>query len=139
MADMHIGALFDRYIPAIFSMLAEHGHDGGAPYGRYHMFGPDTVDIEIGVPTDGPTIELSALSGVESGAIGRSELPGGLTAIVTHRGPYDTLGQSYDILHDWIHTQGHDEGDGPWELYVDSPDKVDDPARIRTEIYWPVL
>ena len=139
MADLDIGALFDSYLPKIHTRLAEAGVTGGPSYGRYHMFGPDRADIEIGVPTPTPVAGLNRLSEVTAGEVGLSELPGGLTAIVVHRGPYQTLGESYGLFHDWIHQQGHDEGEGPWESYVDAPDRDSDLAQLRTEIYWPAL
>ena len=57
---------------------------------------------------------------------------------MVHRGPYPTLGEAYSTLHDWIHAQGFDEGDGPWETYIDNPEEVADVAQLRTEITWPV-
>lgn len=139
MADLDVGALFDAHIPKIHALVTAAGQKGGPPYGRYHMFGPSRADIEIGVPIDTPLSGLESLSEVEAGEIGLSELPGGLTAIVVHRGAYETLGEAYGVFHDWIHEQGHDEGDGPWESYVDDPSKVLDPSQVRTEIFWPAL
>jgi effector-binding domain-containing protein len=139
MADLDVAALFDSHLPAIYEKVTAAGQSGGAPYGRYHMFGPKLADIEIGVPIEAPVPGLDRLSEVKAGDVGLSELPGGLTAVVVHRGPYDSLGESYGIFHDWIHEQGHDEGDGPWESYVDDPGSVADPTQVRTEIYWPAL
>jgi len=139
MADLDVSALYDTHLPKISTRVAEAGLHGGPPYGRYHMFGPDRADIEIGVPTTTPVPGLDRLSDIRPGEIGLSELPGGLTALVVHRGSYDTLGESYGLFHDWIHKQGHDEGEGPWESYVDSPSSVADPSQVRTEIYWPAL
>jgi len=139
MADLDISALFDTYLPKIHARVTEASLKGGPPYGRYHMFGPERADIEIGVPTGTPAAGLDRLSAVAAGEIGLSELPGGLTAVVVHRGSYKTLSESYELFHDWIHQQGHDEGEGPWESYVDAPSSVSDPSQVRTEIYWPAL
>ena len=70
--------------------------------------------------------------------MGGSELPGGQAAVLVHRGSYDTLSAAYDGLHDWIHAQGYDEGDGPWETYIDNPEEVTDVAQLRTQLTWPV-
>ena len=139
MADLDVSALFDSHLPKIYARIATTAVDGGPPYGRYHMFGPDRADIEIGVPTATSVPGLDRLSDVTAGQVGLSELPGGLTAVVVHRGSYETLGESYGLFHDWIHQQGHDEGEGPWESYVDAPGSVSDQSQVRTEIYWPAL
>jgi effector-binding domain-containing protein len=139
MADLDLAAAFDRGMPLVASRIAETGGSmAGPPFGRYHQFGPDVVDVEIGFPvTDAP--DLPALAEVPSGEVGRSELPGGPVAKVVHRGPYDGLKGTYDALHEWIHAQpGYDDGPGPWESYVDSPSDASDMSQLRTEVVWPL-
>jgi effector-binding domain-containing protein len=140
MAELDLGAAFDRYMPLIGEQLGELGATAvGAPFGRYHRFGPDVVDVEIGFPVDRAPASLPALASCAAGEIGASELPAGLVARTTHLGPYDNLSKAYDALHDWIHAQpGVDDGDGPWESYVDNPMEVSDPGALRTEIVWPL-
>ena len=138
MSELALGSLFDRYMPAVAQKAGESGASlAGAPFGRYHRFGPDIVDVEIGFPVDAWPAGIPALEDCRSGEIGTSELPGGPAARLTHIGPYSTLSQEYDALHEWIHGQGHDEGPGPWECYVDDATKVK-ASQLRTEIFWPI-
>ena len=58
--------------------------------------------------------------------------------MATHLGSYNTLSQTYDRLHEWIHEQGREEGPGPWESYVDDPAVVRDHSLLRTEVVWPL-
>lgn len=139
MAELDLGTAFDRFMPELFARAGETGATPtGAPFGRYHRFGPDVVDVEIGIPVAAWPDGVTPMSDLDEGQIGTSELPGGRTALLVHRGSYDTLKAGYDGLHEWIHAQGADEGNGPWEVYVDNPTEVEDVATLRTEIYWPI-
>lgn len=131
--------LFDEHLPNIAHRLADLGAEpAGPPYARYHEFGAEEVDVEIGIPVEAPVGALRPLAEAEAGEMGTSELPGGPAAITVHRGAYDGLSQTYDQLHDWIHAQGRDEGPAPWESYVDDPSEVRDASELRTEVIWPV-
>ena len=139
MAELDLASAFDRGMPLVAARIgATGGSIGGPPYGRYHRFGPDVVDVEIGFPVASPP-DLPELGDVPTGEVGRSELPGGPIARATHLGPYDGLSGTYDALHEWIHGQpGVDDGPGPWESYVDSPSETADMAQLRTEVFWPL-
>ena len=54
-AETDMGQLFGRYLPLIGGRLAASGVEiAGAPFGRYHQWGPDQVDVEIGIPVAAP-------------------------------------------------------------------------------------
>ena len=113
--------------------------DGRGPFARYHAFGPEYVDVEIGIPIAAPIDGVASLASLPAGEIGASGLPGGPVARTVHRGSYDGLKDAYDALHSWIHEQpGVDDGDGPWESYVVDPTTVADVSQLRTEITWPL-
>jgi effector-binding domain-containing protein len=140
MAELDLASAFDRYLPATFGRVQELGGQmTGAPFARYHAFGPDHVDVEIGVPIAAPITDVPPLASLPAGEIGASDLPGGPVARTVHRGSYDGLKDAYDALHSWIHAQpGIDDAAGPWESYVDDPTTMADPSQLRTEISWPV-
>ena len=139
MADVDMGAVYDRELPRLFARLQELGAEmAGAPYGRYFAWGDDEVDVEIGLVLTRPRDDLRPLRELPAGDIGASELPAGSAAVVTHWGPYDGLPTTYGRLHDWIHEQGREDTVGPWESYLTDPGTVTDPADLQTEICYPV-
>jgi effector-binding domain-containing protein len=131
MSELDLAALFDEHLPNIAHRLADMGVEpAGPPYGRYHQFGPEHVDVEIGIPVDIPVSNFRRYEEAEPGELISSELPGGQVAITIHRGAYDKLSDTYDA-------QGRDEGTGPWESYVDDPGEVP-MEEAKTEVIWPL-
>ena len=133
MDELDLGAMFATHLPRLHAAAP----GAGPAYARYHEFGPSHADIEIGVPIGDISPDLPDPEGGLD-PIEPSELPGGLTAVVIHHGSYETLGAAYDMFHDWIHAQGHEDGPGAWESYIEVPDDVEDVASLRTVLHWPL-
>ena len=75
MAELDLAKAFDQYMPAVAKAITEAGASiGGPPYGRYHRFGPDVVDVEIGFPVAGAPAGMPTLGSGAPGEVGRSEL-----------------------------------------------------------------
>jgi AraC family transcriptional regulator len=74
-----------------------------------------------------------------TGEIGVQEIPGGLHAVVTHRGPYEKLEETYHLLfREWVPTCGHQLRSFPcFEVYQNDPAKTR-PEDLVTDIYVPL-
>jgi AraC family transcriptional regulator len=73
------------------------------------------------------------------GEFGVLELPGGRHAVATHRGPYETLSQTYQRLYGaWLPKSGYELGDTPaFEQYLNSPQSAK-PEDLMTLIHVPI-
>jgi effector-binding domain-containing protein len=65
-------------------------------------------------------------------------LAGGTVAVAQHWGPYEAIGESYDELGRWVSEHGRQPAGPMWEMYWTDPESEPDPAKWRTEIFWPV-
>jgi effector-binding domain-containing protein len=102
----------------------------GPPYARYFRWSDEGVEVEIGVPV------AERVAG--DGRLIAGELPGGQVARTVHLGPYDSLTETYDALHDWISAQGREPAGAPWEVYLRTHADVANPSELTTEVVWPV-
>jgi effector-binding domain-containing protein len=140
MVQLDLASAFARYLPKVGERVSSTGEvPVGPPYARYHEFGPEQVDLEIGVPVAVPISSLPPLAECAPAEIGASALPGGTAAVATHLGTYDTLSKTYDRIGEWLHDEAYTAGAGPWESYVDDPEEFDDLSQVRTEVYWPLF
>lgn len=72
--------------------------------------------------------------------VGMQVMPGGRWAVFQHKGPYDTLWQSWNMAdRDWLPRSGETLRDvPPVEIYLDDPRKTP-PEKLCTEILIPIV
>lgn len=129
----NVGATLGEILPEVWNYVTEKGlTPSGPPITRYFTYTDTTVDLEAIAPVSAP-VEVDGGGRIKSG-----ELPGGRAATTVHVGPYETISDSYDALHEWIGEQGLEAIGACWEVYLTDPTEVSDPSQIRTEIFWPV-
>ncbi|PXX71723.1 effector-binding domain-containing protein [Nocardia tenerifensis] len=122
---------FDTSFGALAEAISAQGLTVVGPaFGLYRGDPGDTLDIEVGFPTDRAV--------QPSGTVTVGSLPGGRVARLLHVGGFDGLTSSWDRLHSWILAQGLDASSQRWEVYVTQPSPEMDPADLRTELNWPV-
>lgn len=64
--------------------------------------------------------------------------PGGELLIAHMWGPYDQVGQAYQQIENWLRENKRKPKSAPFEVYVNDPNSVKDPAQIQTDIYQPI-
>jgi DNA-binding transcriptional MerR regulator len=55
-----------------------------------------------------------------------------------HKGPYSTIGDTYNKLFSWLHEHGYTPADNPRESYIDGIWNKEDPEEWLTEVQVPV-
>ncbi len=122
---------FDRSFGVLGGALAAQGVTPAGPaFALYHGVPDETMDLEVGYPTD-RAIE-------PDGAVEAGGLPGGRVARVVHAGSFDGLIDAWQRLGAWIGEQGLTRGQPYWEVYLTEPSPDMDPADLRTELNWPI-
>jgi effector-binding domain-containing protein len=121
-------SFFDR---AFSSLPAECQAQGveitGPPFALYRRPPGESIDLEVGFPTDG-VVE-------PRGEIRPSELPEGRAATATHRGAYDGLGQAWQSLFEAMQAAGLKPAFPFWEVYATKPSPDMDPTDLMTQLY----
>lgn len=91
----------------------------------------DEWDWEVFAELEEPAAATDAREG-----IGVRQLPSALMATMLHRGPYDTVDETYERLGAWIDTHDYRHAGAPEEIYLSPPDVP--PDEILTEVRIPV-
>ena len=108
-------------------LVAAGGVVLGSPYARYHSFTKNETDIEVG-------FEVGASIDVEGAEMGT--LSAGREAVLTHRGSYMAIPETFAALEAWVGENAVSRG-VPRETYLSNPDETPMAERV-TEIIWPI-
>jgi effector-binding domain-containing protein len=126
-----MGEAYREMLHRVGALAKEHGVEpSGPPFALYHSYSEQEVDFEAGIPVP------VAVAGTDE--IISRELPASRAAVTWHIGPYDTIGDAHGFLDGWVHGQGLDHGDAPWEVYWTDPSDEPDSSRWRTEVGYPI-
>jgi AraC family transcriptional regulator len=123
----------------LYGWVAQHGFQPtGMPSGVY-LTSPDEA------PESQAKWELqTALAGVHSpveadeSSCGIRDNPAVTVAFAMHRGPYETVGETYEHLQHWVSANGYAMAGPPQEAYFSDPDEVP-PEEYLTEVRFPVI
>lgn len=128
----HMTEYFGRAFATAAAELSRQGlFPAGPPVALYHGApSENAADITAGFPVAEPLSPTPA-------AVLQS-LPGGPAIVAVHSGPYDTLGQTYAELTEWMTEQNLKPAGDMWEEYLVGPDSEANPAKWQTRIVFPL-
>ena len=82
---------------------------------------------------------LAVSSAVEAqGRIQSGVLPGGEAATFLHIGPYDQMMSSRVLIEEWMQEHRRESAAPGWEVYLNDPQAVGDPAKFETLLVQPL-
>lgn len=87
------------------------------------------VEIAAGFPVAEP-IEVT-------GEYAIVEMSAGQAGTTLVEGPYERLPEAHAALQEWLIATGHTGSGDPWLIFWATPDDVDLPSELRTELVWP--
>jgi effector-binding domain-containing protein len=114
----------------IMSVLGRQGvQPVGAPFAIYHNMDMNDLDVEMGFPVAAP---FRAEGRIKPGSI-----PGGRTAVATHKGPYETMEKTYNGITAFIAEKKAVPMGLCYEVYLSDP-QTTKPEDMLTEINFPL-
>lgn len=123
--------VFGPAVQELFAVLGAQGIETvGAVFAHHLRMPPGQFVFELGVQVLAPV--------AASGRVQPGSLPAGRVAHTTYTGPYDGLHGAWSAFDSWMSTQDLAQAENLWEHYVFGPDKTENPATYRTELYRPL-
>lgn len=126
-----IGSVLGAAFGEVYGFLgARQGEPEGPPFVIYYDVpeADNPIDVEVCAPI---RRAIDPPPGWEA-----RELPAGTFATLTHVGPYDTIGTTYEALTAWIGTHDLAMAGAPREVYLSEPGTP--PEQVKTIVEIPV-
>ena len=109
----------------------------GMPTAVYFTMPAETPEAEslweLWAPVAGAAGEVAP----DASGVGIKSVPATLAVSAMHKGPYDTVAPTYELLWRWIGENGYVPAGAPMERYYSDPAEVP-PEEYMTEIVMPV-
>lgn len=101
-----------------------------APFGIYHKYTPEDVDVEPGIPVNGNPVPEGRMNVIKT--------YGGKVMQLKFFGPYSKLHEAWNGLMEHVNENNYQVAASPFEVYVTNPAEEKDPSKLLTELYCPI-
>lgn len=112
------------------SMKEQSLEYSSAPFGIYHDYSPEDVDVEVGIPVAGNPNPIGRVNVIQT--------YGGKAVKLKFYGPYSKLHEAWNSLMEHVRVNNYQMSDSPFEVYVTDPRSEPDPSKLLTELYCPI-
>ncbi len=126
---------FNEFYPVMGKLMEKHGVKCATPgycFSLYHDGEYKEKDIDVEICESVDKIYES------KDGITYKQIPSTKAACILHKGPYTTIGKSYEAIFSWIERNGYQTADMPRESYIDGCWNKENPEDWLTEIQIPV-
>ncbi len=132
MDSNEIGRLMGEAFGKLGQFIGQNGIvPAGSPFAVYHDYTESGMIMDVGFPVDATALAKA------SGDIKAGQTPSGKAIKVVHKGPYQTLRETYGKIEEQFKSEGTPMSSMSWEVYVTDPDTTPE-AELLTEIYMKV-
>lgn len=100
------------------------------PFGIYHSFSPEEVDLEAGIIVEGNPAPEGRMNVIKT--------YGGKAVCLKFYGPYSKLAEGWNELSEYLSNNNLKDTAPCYELYVGDPMETEDHSKLLTEIYCPI-
>jgi effector-binding domain-containing protein len=131
-------SLINSAFGKLYTFVAEAGFIPAVPPSRIYFNIPGQVpEQELKWELRVPIVGVCNSSGPDGRGLGFRCLEGTTVAFIIHRGPFSTIGDTYNKIISWIDNNGYKIIGPPEEVYLTEPGNTP-PAELMTEIRFPV-
>jgi effector-binding domain-containing protein len=125
----------EAYMSQSFEMVMTEASNAGLqmtgpPFSIWYQWEGDTFEFDNCIPVSGKTNTTGDVKNIRT--------YDGKVISVVHTGHYNTTGNSWEALENYLKENDLESNGDPWEVYLTNPQQEPDPAKWMTELVWPV-
>lgn len=129
-----ISAAFSR----LYGWMGTRGYaPSGPPSGVYFNAPGQVSEDELSWELRSPVSKQVETFRPNAQGFGVRRVSGAQVAATTHKGPYDRVGETYELLGDWLIANGYEIVGPSEEIYFSDPSQTP-PEELLTEVRFPV-
>ena len=122
----------------LYGWIAQKGYTpSGPPMGVYFNAPGQVPENQLIWELRSPIAGKVVPSGPDKDGLGVKQLAPAMVAATMHKGPFDTVGRTYEALAGWIMQNGYEIVGPSEEVYFKDPSQTP-PEELLTEVRFPV-